>query len=326
MPASPVFSVTTPVYNGDPFIHRTYATLRAQTFTDWEWVVVDDGSTDGTADRIRAIAALDPRVRLVSYPKNRGRQHARTVSLQEARGDWIVVWDVDDMYYPDRLAVAAEARARGYEFFCSYAVLVDNDLRIKGVRGPVPGVLTDRIFVHPSLACRADLLRSIGYDSGPGHSGIIGEDVPVVIRLSGEHHGLWADDALAIYQEDREVRLDKTLDYYRSWVQYLRRTLRERRGTIGPLRRMRIRLPVELRFVVLNLMRVYPDAYLWTVPLRASGGTVPGWNLSPDRREFVERLAGTDFDVPAAALPELAERLVRGLDFPGPRLLEETPA
>jgi glycosyltransferase involved in cell wall biosynthesis len=321
MPESPVFSVTTPVYNGDPFIHRTYVTLRAQTFTDWEWVVVDDGSTDGTANRVRAIAALDPRVRLISYPKNRGRQHARNLSLQEARGDWIVIWDVDDMYYPDRLAVAAEARARAYEWFCSYAVLVDNDLRIKGVRGNVPGVLTERIFVHPSLACRADLLRSIGYDSGPGNAG---EDVPVVIGLSGEHHGLWADDALAIYQEDREVRLEKTLGYYRSWVWYLRRTLRERRGSVGPLRRMRMRLPVELRYVILNLMRVYPDAYLWTVPLRATGGTLPGWSLSEDRRMFVERLAATNFDVPAAALPELVEGLVHGLDFPGAKLLEKT--
>jgi glycosyltransferase involved in cell wall biosynthesis len=324
MPASPVFSVTTPVYNGDPFIHRTYATLRAQTFTDWEWVVVDDGSRDGTADRVRAIAALDPRVRLISYPTNRGRQHARNLSLQEARGDWIVIWDADDMYYPDRLAVAAEARARGYEWFCSYAVLVDNDLRIKGVRGNVPGVLTERIFVHPSLACRADLLRSIGYDSGPGHNGVVGEDVPVVIRLSGEHHGLWADDALAIYQEDREVRLEKTLGYYRSWVRFVRRTLRERRATTSPWRRMRMRLPVELRYVILNMMRVYPDAYLWTVPLRATGGTVPGWSLSEDRTAFVERLRGTSFDVPAAELPALAEGLVRGLDFPGAKLLEKT--
>lgn len=323
MPASPVFSVTTPVYNGDEFIHRAYATLRAQTFTDWEWVVVDDGSTDGTAARVRGIAALDPRVRLVSYPDNRGRQHARNRSLQEARGDWVVIWDVDDMYYPDRLAVVAEARARGYEFFCSYAVLVDNDLRIKGVRGNVPGVLTDRIFVHPSLACQAALLRSIGYDSGPGHAG---EDVPVIIQLAGQHNGLWVDDALAIYQEDREVRLDKTLGYYRSWVHFLRRTLRERRGSIGPWRRMRMRIPVELRFAVLNLMRVYPDAYLWTVPLRPTGGTLPGWDLSADRRAFVERLRAADFDVPPSELPALAEELVQGLHFPGSRLLEQTPA
>jgi glycosyltransferase involved in cell wall biosynthesis len=324
MHTAPVFSVTTPVYNGASFVHRAYTTLLAQSFTDWEWVVVDDGSTDATADLVRAIAALDPRVRLVSYPDNRGREHARNRSLQEARGDWAVIWDVDDMYYPDRLAVVAEARERGYEFFCSYAVLVDNDLHIKGVRGNVPGVLTERIFIHPSLACRADLLRSIGYGVGSGYVTKVGEDVPVIIRLSGEHRGLWADDALMIYQEDREVRLDKTLGYYRVWRRFLARTLRERRAPVG--RRMRMQLPVELRFAVLNLMRVYPDAYLWTVPLRPTGGTLPGWSLSPEREAFVGRLREANFDVDPAALPDLAEELVRGLRFPGTRLLEETPA
>ena len=45
---SPLFSVVTPVYNGAPFIRDCYESLAAQTFADWEWVVVDDGSQDGT--------------------------------------------------------------------------------------------------------------------------------------------------------------------------------------------------------------------------------------------------------------------------------------
>ncbi len=100
--AAPVFSVITPVYNGEAFVDRCYRCLALQTFTDWEWVVVDDGSTDHTAELVRRIA--DPRVRLTSYQPNRGRGHARLQALEASRGDWMVVWDVDDLHYPDRLA------------------------------------------------------------------------------------------------------------------------------------------------------------------------------------------------------------------------------
>lgn len=58
-----VFSVVTPVYNGAPFIDRCYAVLVEQTFTDWEWVVVDDGSEDETRALVERID--DPRVKLL---------------------------------------------------------------------------------------------------------------------------------------------------------------------------------------------------------------------------------------------------------------------
>ena len=67
----PVFSVITPVFNGTRFVHRCYSTLKAQTFHDWEWVVVDDGSTDGTANAVREID--DSRIKLISYSPNRGQ-------------------------------------------------------------------------------------------------------------------------------------------------------------------------------------------------------------------------------------------------------------
>ena len=61
----PTLSVITPVYNGADFVERCYENLLKQSFTNWEWVIVDDGSTDGTAQIVQGIK--DPRVRLFSY-------------------------------------------------------------------------------------------------------------------------------------------------------------------------------------------------------------------------------------------------------------------
>ena len=107
----PLVSVVTPVYNGERMISRCYWSLCKQTWTDWEWVVVDDGSTDGTCDVLRRIADSDDRVRVVSYTPNRGRGYARTASLREVKADWTVLWDADDLYMPHRLARIDAARS-----------------------------------------------------------------------------------------------------------------------------------------------------------------------------------------------------------------------
>ncbi len=201
-----ILSVVTPIFNGERFVERCYASLKAQTFADWEWVVVDDGSTDGTAKALGGIH--DCRLRIVRLPHNEGRGSARARALNEARGDWMVVWDVDDLNYPDRLARVNSARLEGYDFCCSYAVVVDNALRMKGVRGFEPAFrVLPRYFVHPTLACRTDLARDIGYDPALR----AGEDLTLMLTLARRYRGQFIDEALMIYQEDREVNLDKAI-------------------------------------------------------------------------------------------------------------------
>ncbi len=281
--SAPVFSVITPVYNGEAFIDRCYRCLALQTFTDWEWVVIDDGSTDRTAEQVRRIA--DPRVRLTSYQPNRGRGYARLQALQASRGDWMVVWDVDDLHCPDRLARIHEARRQGYEFFCSYAVLVDNDLQIKGVRGFIPpaGCLPMR-FVHPTLACPMRLARKIGYTSSP-----TGEDALLILTLAGKHRGYFCEEAVSIYQEDREVHLQKAIDS--NWQQW--RTVRQlfRTGVLPASfwHRAALDLRWGVKLALLEAMRIMPRLYLKTVKYRNQGCLAADWELSEDRTRFLDQ-------------------------------------
>ncbi len=99
----PRFSVVMPVYNRESSVRHAIQSILDQTVDDWELIVVDDGSTDGTADVVRQFSDKDSRIRLFNNKKNRGISYTRNKGNREARGDIIVVQDSDDMSFPDRL-------------------------------------------------------------------------------------------------------------------------------------------------------------------------------------------------------------------------------
>lgn len=101
-PASPVVSVVLPTYNGAGLIGETLDSLSAQTFTDFEVLVVDDCSTDATREIVRAYP--DARIRLIAQERNGGVVHARNRGVAEARGRYIAALDHDDLCRPDRFA------------------------------------------------------------------------------------------------------------------------------------------------------------------------------------------------------------------------------
>ena len=100
----PAVSIIMPAYNVERFVGEAIASVRSQTFSDFELVIVDDGSTDATAAVIERHAHVDHRVRLLCQA-NRGLSAARNVALQQARGSYIATLDSDDAWVPSFLAV-----------------------------------------------------------------------------------------------------------------------------------------------------------------------------------------------------------------------------
>jgi glycosyltransferase involved in cell wall biosynthesis len=281
----PVLSVLTPVFNGEQFVERCYFTLLNQDFTDWEWVVVNDGSTDETQSLIREID--DPRIVLITYDENRGRGYARSEGLKAASGDWLVVWDVDDVYFPDRLTKLNDARLAGYDFCCSYVLLVDDNLDRIGVRGfTLDDTRSTRVFVHGTSACRIELAREIGYNS----EFTAGEDAALVLALAHGYRGRWIRDALVGYQFTRDINCYKALTSNASRLRSYRSLYRRRMLNIGTMTYFSVMTKLTAKVALLRLVSCFPSLYQQTVRFRSHGDVDPGWQLGAERQRFLDIL------------------------------------
>ena len=104
----PAVSVIMPVYNSEKFLNAAIESVRNQTFSDWELLLIDDGSSDTSGSICDSYAALDNRVR-VFHQENRGICGARNRGLDEADGEYICFIDNDDVYNPSLLEKAYTA-------------------------------------------------------------------------------------------------------------------------------------------------------------------------------------------------------------------------
>ena len=98
----PQVTVVIPAYNAEKYIEETFDSLRAQTLTDWEALIVDDGSTDATAQIAEKASHADARFRLLRQ-ENAGVSAARNHGLSEAQGTYILFLDSDDTLTADSL-------------------------------------------------------------------------------------------------------------------------------------------------------------------------------------------------------------------------------
>lgn len=100
--APPLVSIALPVFNGGNDILPAVQSILDQTFADWELLLIDDGSTDGTQERLRRLT--DPRVRLIADGANQGLAVRLNEAVALARGKYFARMDHDDVAHPDRLA------------------------------------------------------------------------------------------------------------------------------------------------------------------------------------------------------------------------------
>jgi teichuronic acid biosynthesis glycosyltransferase TuaG len=101
--SAPAVSIVTPAYNAERFLGDTIASVRAQSFGDWEMLVADDCSRDGTRGVVEQASAVDGRVRLVGLERNSGPAAARQAAIDAARGRYIAFLDSDDQWLPQKL-------------------------------------------------------------------------------------------------------------------------------------------------------------------------------------------------------------------------------
>ncbi len=127
-------SIIMPNYNGERFLEETIESVLAQTYPDWELLITDDCSTDGSVALIRRFAGKDSRIRLFVQEKNGGAAEARNRSLREAKGKWIAFLDSDDLWLPEKLERQISFMEEGgYLFSYTRYEHVDEETRPTGV-------------------------------------------------------------------------------------------------------------------------------------------------------------------------------------------------
>jgi glycosyltransferase involved in cell wall biosynthesis len=137
---TPRVSVVSTVYNGEPYLDRSIPGILAQTYTDFEFILVDDGSTDNTLAALHRVEASDPRVRVFT-PGRLGVAHAYNFGVAQARGEYVARQDFDDRSYPERLRLQVallDANPR-VGIVGGHYVLVDERRNERYVRMPPTG-------------------------------------------------------------------------------------------------------------------------------------------------------------------------------------------
>lgn len=182
---TPKISVLMPVYNGERYLREAIDSILGQTFPDFEFIVVNDGSTDGTVDIVRSYR--DPRIRFVENETNLGLVRSLNNGVDLAEGAYLARMDCDDVSLPERLAVqAAFLDAHPSIGVCgTWARTIDEHGRIIGKVRPLSGAAIHRLFwrpspiLHPTSMIRTKLLKESKYSPDFPHA----EDYELWLRL-----------------------------------------------------------------------------------------------------------------------------------------------
>lgn len=104
------FSVVMPLYNAAPYVKEAVLSVLEQTYSEWELIVVDDGSDDGSLDIIRNFAEKNSKIKIFTHDGglNRGVSATRNLAIYKSTGSWIALLDADDTWYPDKLKKEAQ--------------------------------------------------------------------------------------------------------------------------------------------------------------------------------------------------------------------------
>lgn len=214
----PLVSVVVPFYNAERTLLDTVRSVLAQTYVNWELLLNDDGSRDGSLALARRIA--DPRVRVFSDGRNCGVITRRRELTEYARGAYIAMIDADDLMHPDRLAkqLAYMQAHPDCDLLCSAAISMSDDMRAVALRdlGPLDvspaTLLRTGSIIQPSVMAKRAWLRENPYREGYDRA----EDRELWVRTSTTSVMAKLPEPLMFYREVGVFVLDKFIKSYRT--------------------------------------------------------------------------------------------------------------
>ncbi|MED2941887.1 glycosyltransferase [Bacillus swezeyi] len=156
----PLISVITPSYNAEEFIGKTIQSVINQSFPDWEMIIADDCSTDGTRDILKRCEEEDERIHAIYLEKNQGAAAARNAALNKAKGRYVAFLDSDDIWKKEKLEKQlAFMKEHQHAFtFTAYEMISQNDEPLhKSVKAP-ERLTYDDVLKNTIIGCLTVML------------------------------------------------------------------------------------------------------------------------------------------------------------------------
>lgn len=240
-----------PIFNAEATLLETVQSVIAQSVTDWELILIDDGSRDRSLSIAKSIN--DPRVRVLSDGVNKGLPTRLNQIVDEAKYDFIMRMDADDLMHPQRLEKQLKVlqENESIDLVCTGLYSVTNQLELKGARNsliPHPLTLADVVngycqIVHASILVRKSWYLRNRYN--PASKRIEDYELFVTAASRGDLRVKAMDEYLYVYREEGNVQFNKLKQVYLSKFRFI---------TLN--RQLNIPVWLRLRFGMVQLFKL----------------------------------------------------------------------
>lgn len=196
-------SIITPVYHAERFIEQTILSVQAQTYQDWEMILVDDCSNDRSGEIIKSFAVEDARIRYYRLEKNSGAAVARNTAIGYAKGEYLAFLDSDDLWLPEKLSQQlAFMKEKKCAFSFTRINFIDADNHLVKSKVPIPERIDYRHLLRQTVIATSTVL--INRRSFP--------DFTMPLRRGGQDYATWL---MLLRHTDFAYGLDACLTSYR---------------------------------------------------------------------------------------------------------------
>lgn len=177
-------SIVLPVFNMEKYILDAIKSIQQQTYTNWELIIIDDASTDGSEERIRSVK--DKRIKYIKNGKQIGTYPSRNRGLTVTTGKYIAVMDADDIAHPERLEIQVDFLESNSDILAVGTQFVflnqkETYLKPQNYSDILISLLYNNCFLHPSMMIHRELFLAIG---GYNEEYVYASDYDLMCRLA----------------------------------------------------------------------------------------------------------------------------------------------
>ena len=197
-------SIITPCYNGEKYIAQTIDSVIAQTYKEWEMIIVDDGSKDGSADLVRKYMESEPRIKFIQQA-NAGSAAARNNGIRNCEGQYIALLDADDLWEPEFLEeqIKFMKEKNATCVYCSYKCIDEDSNEILSPVICKEEITTKDMMITNYIGCLSGL-----YDSSKHGKVYLREE----LKSMRDDYAYWLD---IVKLDDKAYGNQKILARYR---------------------------------------------------------------------------------------------------------------